>query len=232
LANILEAEGLSTVAISLVRAQAERGRAPRVLHCEFPLGRPLGRPCDAPLQRRVLLAALSLLPRTDVPVLTEFPEVIVDEADIPLACPLPPRHDPSVHPAVDEAIGLMPAYRRTHDATGRTGVVRCGGPERIPELCAQIATLLESAKTSSGEEVTDLDLTAAALDIRAYYEEAALSLIEHIPAARQAESWFYRATAAGQLLRRVHALLRDDGAPRAQWFALVPSGQEIPRLST
>jgi len=42
----------------------ERSHPPRALHCEFPLGRPLGRPGDAAFQRRVLVAALRLLERS------------------------------------------------------------------------------------------------------------------------------------------------------------------------
>ena len=45
-------------------------------------------------------------------------------------------------------------------------------------------------------------LGAAALDVRAYYEEAAMALAGHVPATRQAESWFFRSTESGALLRR------------------------------
>ena len=41
----------------------------------------LGRPHDADFQHRVLASAFGLLPRTDVPVLEDFPETIVDEPD-------------------------------------------------------------------------------------------------------------------------------------------------------
>jgi hypothetical protein len=44
-------------------------RPPRALSVPWPLGFPLGAPEDAPLQRRVLVALLSLLSRTDVPAL-------------------------------------------------------------------------------------------------------------------------------------------------------------------
>ncbi len=66
LAHILEAAGLATVGLSLVRGQAETVRAPRMLHCQFPLGRPLGRPNDPAFQHDVLRRALALLDRTDV----------------------------------------------------------------------------------------------------------------------------------------------------------------------
>src|ERR671910_544074 len=78
LAHVIEAAGLATVALSLVRPQIEQSRPPRALHCEFPLGRPLGRPGDPEFQRRVLSAAFALLQRRDGPVLEDFPEAIAD----------------------------------------------------------------------------------------------------------------------------------------------------------
>ena len=71
-------------------------------------------------------------------------------------------------------------------------------------------------------------LGQAALDIRACYEEAALALVEYVPAARQAESWFYRSTIAGSVLRHAQVIIRAADAPRAAWFALVPTGQPPP----
>ena len=61
LAAALEARGIVTACIALVRSVAERVRPPRALAVPFPFGRPLGAPGDSALQRRVLLALLSLL---------------------------------------------------------------------------------------------------------------------------------------------------------------------------
>ena len=69
LAHMLEERGFSTVAIASVRAQAEKTRPTRALWTTSQLGRPLGEPSDALFQRRVLLAALGLLERTDGPVI-------------------------------------------------------------------------------------------------------------------------------------------------------------------
>ena len=224
LAEVFEAAGLATVGISGVRGQAERARPPRMLHCEFPLGRPLGRPGDVAFQQRVLAAAFALLPRTDVPVLVDFDETITDAADEPLACALPPRHDPSLPPAVDEVLGLRAAYERRRAASGTTNVVRLGGPDRVADLVAMFVRIVEGAPWDSvGLEAPQLG--QAALDIRAYYEEAALALADHVPAARQAESWFYRTTQTGTLLREAQAILRTADAPRPAWFPLVPVGQ-------
>ncbi len=124
LAHVLEAQGLATVMISSVRAQTERLHPPRALHCEFPLGRPLGKPGDPAFQRTVLDAAFALLRAPVGPVLVDFPEAIGDAADEALVCTLPPRLDPTLPAAVDEVLGLRAAYERQRAATGRTMVGR------------------------------------------------------------------------------------------------------------
>jgi len=68
---MLEERGFSTVVIASVRAQAEKTRPPRALWTTSQLGRPLGEPGDPAFQRRVLMAALRLLERTDGPVILE-----------------------------------------------------------------------------------------------------------------------------------------------------------------
>jgi hypothetical protein len=57
----LERQGISTVALQLLREIAEAARPPRALFVPFPHGYPLGRPDDPEQQRAVLEAALRLL---------------------------------------------------------------------------------------------------------------------------------------------------------------------------
>lgn len=224
LGHVLEAEGLATVALSLVRGQIERTHPPRALHCEFPLGRPLGRPADAAFQRRVLLAAFRLLERRSGPVLEDFGEVIADEADQPLTCPLPPRLDPSVPETVDEVLGLRPAYDRAKAASGRTMV------GRVVDADGVAAAVSCFARIAAGEAWESVGLPGSppevVLDIRAYYEEAALALADYVPAARAAESWLYRTTATGRVLREAQAKMREAGAPFPVWFYVVPVSQQ------
>ena len=61
LAHVFEAAGLSTIVLASMKEVAERMMPPRTLYCEFPLGRPLGRPDDVELQLDVLNRALALL---------------------------------------------------------------------------------------------------------------------------------------------------------------------------
>lgn len=198
-------------------------RPPRALYCEFPLGRPLGKPGDSAYQRGVLKAALKLLERPVGPVLEDFPERIEDESAAPLACALPPRYDPSLPAAVDEARALRPAYERQLSRSGRTNVRHAVDAARIPEAVAAILRIAD------GTPLEQADLPgpprALGLDIRAYYEEAAIELSDHTPGARRAETWFYRETETGRALLRAQAALRQAGANEATWRFLVPSTQ-------
>jgi hypothetical protein len=207
---VLEQAGIATVMLPSNRALAERMRPPRALFCDFPLGRPLGKPRDAAFQRRVLMAGFELLARPAGPVLEDYPEAIHDDAT-PVVCAIPPRFDASLHPAVDEALALRPAWRRAYERTGKTQVGRAFPPEQIGEAVQCLLTL-------SGEVE---QLAAAAMDIRTYYEEAALGLLDHVPAAHSAESWLFGETETGRLLV---ALARGSETPARLRGRLVPAG--------
>ena len=199
-------------------------RPPRALYCEFPLGRPLGKPGDASFQRRVLLAALALLARPEGPVLEDYPERIEDGSASPLACALPPRYDPDLPPAVDEARGLRAAYDRQLRGSGRTTVGQAVAADGIPDAVAAVVRIAEG--TPLEEAGLPGSTRAVGLDIRAYYEEAALALADHVPGARQAESWFFRQTETGKMLKRAQAALRESGAREPVWRFFVPATQQ------
>ena len=230
LARILESAGLATICLSLVRAQAEAVGPPRCLHVSFPLGRPLGRPRDPAFQLRVLRATFGLLERPAGPVLEDFPEALeTAEADEMTACALPPRSDPTLPAEVDEALALRPAYERRRSAAGTTLVGRMVQADQIP---AAVGAFLAIADGTPWEQAPfPVPASAAhhprdiAFDIRAYYEEAALAMVDHVPAARGPEDWFFRHTAAAALLFRAQNRMREAGLPQAVWGALVPGRQ-------
>jgi hypothetical protein len=226
LAHTLERHGIATVQLASIRTYPERIRPPRALYCEFPLGRPLGRPGDPVFQRRVLEAALALLERPEGPVLEDFPERIEDDAGSPLACPLPPRPDPALHPAVDEARALRPAYQRQLARSGRTTVGQTVDADGIPDAVAALVRVADG--TPLEEAGLPGSTRAVGLDVRAYYEEAALALADHVPGARRAESWVYWHTETGAVLRRAQRALRESGAPEPVWRFLLPSTQQRP----
>ncbi|MEO1056821.1 MAG: hypothetical protein AAFY28_07895 [Actinomycetota bacterium] len=209
---MFEQAGITTVNIGLVRGQLETSKPPRALYVEFPLGRPLGRPDDVELQTAVLTTALELTSRDDGPFIVDYPEVIAEEGDEPASCPMPPRHDPDLHPAIDEARGIRNAYQRNVDTTGRTLLGRVASPD-----VDGVVTLIEQViRLESGERLDDIGwdsatAIAAGQDIRAYYEEAGLQLADNVVGARSLESWFYSATEAGQLIRRAQKVMKEQG---------------------
>jgi len=73
---VLEAAGIASVTIQILREVAEKVRPPRSLLVPFAHGHPLGRAEDPALQRAVIEAALELLEDSDSspPVLREFLE--------------------------------------------------------------------------------------------------------------------------------------------------------------
>lgn len=214
LAHVLEAAGLATVALVANRAVAERMHPPRALYGEFPLGRPLGRPGDPAFQRDVLRRALSLLDAPEVPILADHPEVIELDAT-PLACPLPPRLDPSLPAAVDEAQALRPAWERSRAQRGSTSVGRVTDADGIPHLVGLLARI------SAGERWDEVGLpgdpVACAHDVRAYYEEVAVELADRVVGA-SAEAWFSERTEGGAVLLAARRVMKDQEAPFPVWF--------------
>jgi hypothetical protein len=224
LARALEAAGIATVALLSNRQQAEGIGPPRGLYCEFPLGRPLGKPLDPAYQRRVLDAAFALLAERQGPRIVDFPDVIVDEADQPLACPIPPRLDPNEPPAIAEARALRPAYERGLARTGAPQVGRVVDADGLPGAIRPFVAVVEgppwNAVEYAGGRIGDL-----LLDIRAYYETAALGLSDHVPAARASESWYHRQTRMGELLRRYYEAVKQADPPFPGLFYLIPMSQ-------
>ncbi len=221
LAHVFEAAGIATVVLSSVREMAVKVAPPRALHCEFPLGRPLGRPGDAAFQHDVLARAFALLDAPAGPVLVDHPEVI-EADDEPAACALPARFDPSLPPAVDEARGLRKAYDRARARRGITSVGRVIGPDEVPDSLG----LLDAVANGADWKAVGLpggNTTALCHDIRTYYEEAALELTDGpAPGGRAIESWYFERTEAGRTVLAARAAMRDAGAKFPVWFYMTP----------
>ncbi len=218
---MLEERGFSTVALASVRAQAEKTRPPRALWTTSQLGRPLGEPGDAPFQRRVLLAALGLLERTAGPVILEdFVEDPLGWQDTPgwhaptLAATNGPLEGPDTWAAAfsAELTALLPLWQIAQMRFGRTTV---GLSFQAPAAWPRFATRFLAGELPV---VPELDTPALALrmlsdDIKALYGEAAQAE-GPAPSARQVDTWFWRQTAAGQLLLalRTAAMASENNA--------------------
>ena len=219
LAHVFEAHGIATIALGSIKKQIERAAPPRGLWCDFPLGRPLGKPGDPAFQHRVLEHAFRLL-QAERPGLEECKEAVTDEAEL-LTCPLPPRSNADLHPAIDEVRGLRPAYDRAvqqfgnHAATGR--VVGVDGVEDA------LLSLIRVADGTPWKAAGIPGIPArVAQDIRGYYEMAAIGLSDHIPAAWSGTRWFFDSTEGGKLLLEARSAMREAGEKQPIWFYMAP----------
>jgi len=194
---------------------------PRALFCDFPLGRPLGKPSDSDFQHGVLSRAFALLEAKTGPVLASHPEII--EADeTPLSCSLPPRFDPSLPAAVDEANGIRKAYDRARERTGVTSVGRVVDADGVP---GALQVLVDIANGTHWKEANIPGGTTIGVchDIRTYYEEAALELVDGpVPGGRAAEAWYFETTEAGRAVLAARAAIKEQDAPFPVWFYMVP----------
>jgi D-proline reductase (dithiol) PrdB len=233
LAHVFEAAGLATIVLSSIRNVVERIHPPRALHCEFPLGRPLGKPGDAAFQHDVLARAFALLDAPSGPVLVDHPDTIVSD-ESPLACTIPPRFDPSLPAAVDEACGIRKAYDRVVAKRGVSSIGRVLNADEVPNALAVIHGI------ANGDDWTQTSLSGPRLmqavhDIRAYYEEAALELANvakdgRLPdgsaaGGRQTEAWFFEQTEAGKVILAARQAVKASGVPHPVWFYLAPANR-------
>ena len=219
---MLEERGLATVTIGLVRPHMEKAQGPRGLFVPFPLGRPLGEPGDADFQRSVMLAALSLLERSDGPViLVDFPD------DAPSQRGHPGWAPPFVLPAPDkpltaedwvnalaiEMVLVRPWWDRARARFGRSTVgVSAQPPEAWPGYAA---AFLGGALPDPPPPLTSpaFALRFLADDLKAFYTEAAQAE-GPTPSPDQVNAWLFRQTLAGGLLvaLRSFALTSDNAA--------------------
>ena len=226
LSHVFEAAGIATIVLSSTRSVAERMANPRTLHCEFPLGRPLGKPGDAAFQHDVLSRAFALLDESEGPVLIDHP-VVIEADETALSCQIPPRFDADLHPAVDEAKGIRKAYDRTLEARGVTNVGRSIEADGIPDA-VQILVDIAGGTPWQDAGIPGKNTTSFCHDIRTYYEEAALSLAGvldgegEVPAGRAIEAWYFDETETGKLVLEALQVMKDAEAPFPVWFYMVP----------
>ena len=218
---MLEDRGLSTVALGAVRAQIEKTRPPRGLWTSSQLGRPLGEPGDAAFQRRVLMAALGLLERTDGPVILEdFHDDPPGWSDNPAwsAPTVPPFGSLPTTPDgwecafADELRHLMPAWRQAGTRFGRTTTgLSFQAPDAWPAFTARV--LGGDLPVVEGHDTTALALRFLCDDVKAFYGEVAQA-DGPVPSSQQVDAWFWNGTIAGALLRalRVAAMESENKA--------------------
>jgi hypothetical protein len=216
---MLEERGIASVALGSVRAQMEKTRPPRGLWTSAQLGRPVGEPEDKAFQRRVVLAALRLLERTDGPVILEDfaddPSGLKDTPDwkapaLPRVIVIPATSDTSAASFAAELAMMMPLWRQAQARFGRTTVgLSFQTPEDWPAFASRFL---------AGELPCVMGHDTPAL---------ALRFLCAAPSSLQVDAWFWRQTAAGQLLIALRdvALSSENNALRTvggRFFVPVP----------
>lgn len=208
LSHYLEAAGIATTQVSLVREHTAAMMPPRALWVSFPLGRPLGVPNDAAFQRDVLLAALRLLERPAGPVLEDYPldaPAVEAEVEQPVACPVSFAQALSGDPAEDflqEMAALKPWYDIALERHGRSTVGLSG---LLPDEAARyIRDFIKDPQRAPyrAELAPGLALRLACEDVKAFYLEACSAQ----PGAHSHEAlftWFWTQTTAAKAYRRL-----------------------------
>ena len=221
LARALEAHGVATTAISLVREHTEKIKPPRALFVPFPFGHAFGRPGDSDLQGRVLRAALDLLDAPAGPVLRDFP----DEAE-PGEQPPGPRQastiPPSPHVPADVVAETTGMLARHDQWLGKSGGRTAFGLSRVPvDRFDDVARFLQRFAAGEDADTTerpaDTSLPAfirwCADDLKTLFFEGYLAVTPDAGGDEIAR-WFWGETAAGQLLRRVGDRLNASDDPK------------------
>lgn len=231
IAHYIEAEGVPTAGISLVRENTVAIRPPRSLWVSFPLGRPFGAPNDVGLQRRVLEALLGLFVRADGPVILEdypedAPDMTADEMDgmvCPVALPKP-AHDAAsfprslAHAVAAEMGALAPWHRLAVERNGRSTVGVSG-----LAIESVVALLDAFAAGKTPPPVAGLSMAQtlrfAAEDLRSWYHEAVSARPGGSATMTALADWFWGETAAGALILSVHPVAAASADPAVQRLA-------------
>jgi hypothetical protein len=221
LARALEAAGIATTSISMVREHTEKVRPPRALFVPFPFGYALGRPEDPALQHRVLRAVLDLFAEPTGPVLRDFPDDALPGAEPPaplqasgiaLAAGVP--EDPALETS---------QMRQYHEqwlarSGGRTAFGLCGVPAtRFRSVVRFLQAFAAGEEIDMEERPGDVPLPNfiryCADDWKTLYIEGRMAM-KPSAGGDEIARWFWAETAAGQVLRRVREQLDASADPR------------------
>jgi hypothetical protein len=223
LARALEAEGVATVTISMVREHTEKVKPPRALFVPFPFGHALGRPGDAALQHRVLAAALALLDEPAGPVLRDFPDDAEPGAEPPAptqASAIAPAARVPDDPAVEAMTMLEPRAAWLRTSGGRTAFGLAGVPvERVGDVVRFLEAFAAGRDADLPERPREFPLPGfiryCADDLKALYVEARMAT-KPTAGGDEIARWFWSETATAQLLRRVRDRLDASDDPRSK----------------
>lgn len=136
-------------------------------------------------------------------------------------CPLPARHDPDAHPAVDEVRGLRSAYDRAIAKFGnRAGAARILDADSIPDAVEAFIRVAEGTPWKSAG-IPGIPARAAQ-DIRGYFEMAAMEIAGHTPAAWTGYRWYRDQTQTGEVIKGAQQAMKAAGEKEGLWRFLLP----------
>ena len=234
LAHFIEAEGIATTQISLIRIHTEKINPSRALWVPFELGRPLGAPKEPDFQIKVIRAALGLLEASTGPVLEDFPEeapVISDDDETVLACPYVPGGKERPNNLCEDFAMEINSLKPWYFEARRQGEEEEFGASKlcIDEIAKMFTSILHENEITLDETEVPVHhlLRFAADDLKAFYYVAMSAQPGSDKMKGEAlETWFWIETVAGNVLRKVreHCLTYTD----KQWCkgtanALVPA---------
>lgn len=232
LGHYLEAAGIATTQVSLVREHTAAIAPPRALWVPFPLGRPLGVPGDAAFQRRVLIAALGLLERAAGPVLDDFPEDAPGSDDTaPVACPVSFRQarGGSLADQVKQEIAdLAPWHAVAVQQRGRStaGLSGLAPGDAVDFLFSYIEG--RDAPPYRADLTPALALRLACEDLKSYYLEACGAQPGNTSHQALFE-WFWTETRAARMFVQLHQTCSRHADRAVRLFArrnLIPRAAE------
>ena len=224
LAHYLEAEGIATVVISLIRLHSEKTRPPRGLFVPFELGRPMGNPGDVVGQRDVLMQALSLLQHVGPePILKDYPDTVVAVSDTTWQ----PFDLPGGADLIKEFAVVQAAYDRSLAETDRTTF---GNSGLAPgEVVRAIGDLLGSGPKGAKRVPSKL-IRFMLDDLKTLYFEAACQGDE-VRSSAELGNWFWHRTAAGKAIATLRSeFLTGDDKGRRKIAAFMVPGEWVDHL--
>jgi hypothetical protein len=217
LARTLEAAGLATVSVSLVREHTVKVLPPRALWVPFPFGLPLGHAGDTVQQRRVLLSALSLFLEPSGPVLRDLAGEEEDERGAPLQASDAGDAGPATVDVATELSLMRQYYERRLEGSGRTTV----GLTRIPHrrfrgVVGFLEAFADGGSPDMGERPADVEphlwVRWCVDDLKALYLEGRLAMMPS-ETTEEAARWLWSETALGVLIRRVAVRMEASSDP-------------------
>ena len=213
--------------ISLVREHAEAIQPPRALWVPFPLGRPLGIPNDPEFQRRVVVAALTLLERPSGPVIEDFPEDIpyisaeMDDGE-PMACAVSFTPDQAIATPAEKVVAEIAQLRDWHDLFVKkhertaTGVASIA----IEDLPGFIASWIEGKPAPNFQDgMLPIDALRLACDELKTFESEAVLAQPGSHSIESVQDWFWGRTAAGKMLLDLRIAMQNSSSKLERFFA-------------